>query len=407
MQKDGIVSQKQFWLLVMAATLSGTKPTPAQTLVEPAWKTFRGQVDRIALSPDGKMLAGVGGGLREGIVLWDCKSGKEVARLGKGPYKDSLLFTPTGRLLLTSYPNVRKPGDDRLPVVTFRVWDVKSRALRRSIDLPRGQGWGEAAVVDDRTLVVPGGEDVVALYDLRTGKCVGTIKGKHRPRLLAVSANGKWLLTAGSDRFGWAVPPAAVGAPRTPIPPDRLYVWDLARRKVLHELYEHTQPVASIAISADGRWCASSTKRDRRLWIFDRLSGAIRARTQSLFLGGAEGGLVFANGGQTLVAGGPGPADRQLSDGLPVATGWGPHEGLLVWDWQASGDPRYYPLRSRRSPRGDDDKWCSSTWFLALAGDGRTLFTLGEGHLPEGRRQLIRIWDVLPPAVKDPRPPRK
>ena len=39
------------------------------------------------------------------------------------------------------------------------------------------------------------------------------------------------------------------------------------KRKLLHELYEHTTDVQAVAISRDGKWCASGCQGGRA-WVF-------------------------------------------------------------------------------------------------------------------------------------------
>jgi WD40 repeat protein len=319
-------------------------------------------VPRIALSPDGKVLAGDHRFTEGGIRLWDRKTGKELHRLR---YESGrvLVFTPNSQLLITAFAHAQDPSLWLPRLRGCIVWDVKSGKELRRFDLRKGQGlWGACAVVDNKTLVVGGTEEVAELYDLRNGRSAGVIKGKHRPRCLAVSRDGKWLLTGGQD--------------------NHLCLWDLTKRQLVHTLYEHTSDVVAVAISPDGKWCASATK-DRRLWVFDRATGAERRRTPTLLREGARTGLAFTADGKTL-----------------VAAGVGPSRGMAIWDWQARrhvrGDfpfsrPSYEALVKARKESGHVES-------MALAPDGRTLFTVGmPPGMAKGTRSVIQVWDLAPP----------
>jgi WD40 repeat protein len=228
---------------------------------------------------------------------------------------------------------------------------------------------GSLYAVADKVLVVGGEKELVTVYSLQTGKPLGNLPGDHRVSRLAISQDGRWLLTAGTNH--------------------QLHVWDVQKRRLLHELYAHTNPVKAIAISADGAWCASMTT-DGRTWVFDRASATERAQTDNLFIfyKSSVEQLLFTPNGKTL-----------------IATGDGAYHGLFVWDWQKCRVMRgSYPREGRTileeidSPRS---KWQFGViGEPSIAADG-TLLTFGPTE--DG----IHLWVIKPPVSPEPPPSKK
>jgi WD40 repeat protein len=125
--------------------------------------TFKGHtfdVNRIALSPDGKTLAS-GGGDNRGteLKLWDVATGKEVTSLvGHSGSLYSLAFSPDGKLLAS--------GDSYGKVV---VWDVAARKERATFNGHR-ESIRAVAISPDSTKLASAGEKEVKLWDVASGK---------------------------------------------------------------------------------------------------------------------------------------------------------------------------------------------------------------------------------------------
>jgi WD40 repeat protein len=347
------------WLLCVVASLvnlhaAEEKPLPPPVLPK-AWNKAKMDVARVAITADGKRIAAMTEGWAPEIVVYNRHTAKEVRRFGGKFLQASSLFaiTPDGKRLLVERQGSANPrfAPGRYEVV---VWEIATGKLLRRIDLRRGQGgktglFGHGSAASDKVLVVAGSDEVATVYDLATGKVRGDIRGKHRPKMLALSQNGKWLLTAGKD--------------------DTLCVWDVEKRELLHTLYEHTKRVNAVAISADGTWCASMTS-DRRVWIFDRAKGEERARANTLFTNGSEELLRFTPDGKTL-----------------IGTGDGAHHGLVVWDWQKCREIRggYPPEGVTVLSDGNEKRWhVALISDSSMAADG-TLLTLG----PLG----LHVWE--------------
>src|SRR5262249_6248734 len=103
----------------------------------------------LAFSADGKMLAGVDGGL---VRLWDTASGKEVSSAGEGHrlWVSSITFTSDGGTLISS-------GHDGF----VRLWDTTTGAQRQHI-APAG-GLEKYQPVSEASELAPDGKPITVV----------------------------------------------------------------------------------------------------------------------------------------------------------------------------------------------------------------------------------------------------
>jgi WD40 repeat protein len=349
------------------------------------WKKEAIEIDRIAISPDGKLIAIVKESGKAGIVFYDRDTGKEVR--GLNPRIDGgmglFAFTPDGKYFLT---HRGREMNAQAETVRFEVlvWEVATGKLLRRFDLRRRQGLFRRArlslqrsAASDKVLVVGGEDEVATVYDLETGKALGDLPGKQVLKTMALSRNGKWLIAASGSATAHRV---IVGNPV-----NKVFAWDVERRKLLHELHVPESEVKAVAISADGAWCAAMTLNEyvnnlrvlqTRVWVFDRARGFERACASTLFAKGGEG-LLFTPDGKTL-----------------VGFGTGGNHGLFVWDWQTSSEMRGgYPRGGWREAKNK-----GGIFGASMASDG-TLLTLSNN--------ILYLWDLKPPASPEPPQPKK
>jgi RNA polymerase sigma factor (sigma-70 family) len=115
----------------------------------------------LALSPDGKTLAWVGGIDERLIHVCDTASGKELHRLakGNGPRR-RIAFSPDSRLLVST--SDEGPG---------QIWDVQSGKLIRELRHWRKHELSVAAFTpDSKSLALTIGGEALRLLDVATGK---------------------------------------------------------------------------------------------------------------------------------------------------------------------------------------------------------------------------------------------
>jgi WD40 repeat protein len=141
-----------------------------------------------AFSPDGKILASIGGD--SCLRLWDTASGKQLqsVRLNSPASRDSVIaFSGDGKTVaVAAYREI----------VLCGVGGARPKVLPKQPDFIKGL----AIAPDGKLLATFGYENSASLIDAATGKEVRKFKG-HQKRLLSVafSADGKTLATTGED----------------------------------------------------------------------------------------------------------------------------------------------------------------------------------------------------------------
>jgi WD40 repeat protein len=229
-------------------------------------RRFEGHKHKIwtlALSKDGKRLASAGGSFEKDgknvdrtgkptdnpdlvIRIWDVESGKELQKLeGHKKFIQSVAFSPDGSKLISG-------SNDQ----TVRVWDVatgkqlhQSEALGAVINAvaftPDGKGVsGGAGKKDGSGQYVH--DQTIRVWDVNSGKQLKAFGG-HHVWGVAVSADGKRVLTAGQDRT--------------------VRLWDLETGKEMKRLGGHRGSVERVLFTPDGKQALSGGDDNVvRLW---------------------------------------------------------------------------------------------------------------------------------------------
>ena len=283
-------------------------------LAEEDWREQ--QLSRVALSPDGRVLA-LGCRSRflnktSPILLYDLATGKELRRLsGHRTPVDALAFSADGRRLLSV-------GEDK-PLVPGGVciWEVSSGKLLRQRNQPGEykvfspdgrtmaftgtderahlwdvdggkeiarlpvEGWAYCFVSGGKYLATGKGTALPCLWDATTGKEIRRFRGRRGKGtwVSGASPDGKWLVTsAGPWAFNNAIRlwDVAKGTEWRPFgghldtvtclafAPDgktvvsgskdgALRVWDVATSKELRVYRRHEEPITAVAIAPDGK----------------------------------------------------------------------------------------------------------------------------------------------------------
>lgn len=331
--------------LLAAATCAAQQPPallPTSRATAKLWEQYK-DIDFVCFSPDGKLLALVGGDNRShiSIVQWP---GAEVVKELKAPEHVSLetaAFSPDGSLLASQYGN------------TIALWDVKTGAVLRQT----AEGtWGKAfAFSPDGTTLAAGTSNGMALYDVASAKVIADklnpTNGEADYATIAYTPDGSTV--AGTGNIA------------------QIYLHDGKTGKFLKTIGElKNQHCRAIAISPDGRTLAAC--RDRDVLLLDLASGAQR----SLVRPGMDTfwSLAFSPDGKTLAVG-----------GFP--------QTIFLFDLPA-GTPRARLMEAQREQR-----WIES---LAWSADGLSIVTTS-GHATG--KSLVKVWDVspYPPSVVSPK----
>jgi RNA polymerase sigma factor (sigma-70 family) len=326
-----------------------------------------GSVVAAAFSPDGKTLAATE---KRGVILWDVASGKEAGQFNFEPSAWAVAFSPDGKTLAVP---------DKESVI--HLWDVASGFEVSAIVGPGKRLTGLTFSPDGGTIAAATNEGVVGLWRLDGAKELWRRvlpDGKPNGVALAFAPGGKELATVSSDlvvrvldvRGGGELRvfdggdksrrPAVVYSPDGKVlasagKGSAVILWDPETGHEIRRWLAGPWQVYSLRFAPDGRTLASCGGWGSTIRLWDPATGAERN---------------------------PLPGHRAIVDALFFAadgkTLWslGRDKALIRWDL-ATGDGK---LRFGGPLNGLVDR-------MAVTADGRTLVT---GSRVDG---VVRLWD--------------
>ncbi|GII54047.1 hypothetical protein Pth03_24360 [Planotetraspora thailandica] len=365
-----------------------------------------GRIYTLAFHPEGRLLAS--GDTRGAVRLWDPAGGDQVGAIpSHSGAVYQVLFSPTGELLAT--------GDSDGVV---RVWDVATGQQRAELTGHRGSVWPFAFRPDGQQLITSSNDGTTRLWDPATGQCRQTLRG-HGRRITAVrfSADGSTLATCGNDGYVRLWDPhtgrrlrsltgtadrlvSAIFSPVAPVLATAsndggVYLWNTAAGTYERELNVETDHVWAEAFSPDGELLATANDDDSvRLWY--RTTGRQvrnladhRGRVRSIAFS-PDGRLVATGCDDRLVR----LWDVDGGDGVMTLSGHGervysvvfhPSGGLLA-SASNDGTARIWDTSSGEC-RHVLDGGTGRLWTVAFSPDGRLVATGGDDL-------TVRLWDA-------------
>ncbi|HZL72602.1 MAG TPA: WD40 repeat domain-containing protein [Planctomycetota bacterium] len=205
-------------------------------------------------------------------ALWDVETGKAVREWSDGIHGTSvrcITFSPDGRRVAA--PSV--------------ICDVESGEVLKSFDISRGAQTAVVFTPDGSHVVTGGNDETIRVRDASTGAIVREMKGAGRVVSMALSLDGKYLVTGTelggqvqlwdfaegkairsfqmkSDRLGSEIVVALSPDGRclyTGSPGGDLLAWDLETAKIVKKFEGHLSSIKAIACSAGGRFVTTGS----------------------------------------------------------------------------------------------------------------------------------------------------
>ena len=353
------------------------------------------KVNRIAFSPDGKLMATGGCGelangqpgeecLRGEVELWDTTSFKIVGRPADTPHEiTSLAYSPDGKTLAAgSCAKVEKSDVGKeCRQDEIRLWNLETGQLVSQPLTGHGAFIKMLAFSPDGRILASGGGDTIILWDAGTRQVLGKISSGHQfesvnpfvagVQTIAFSPDGKTLVSGGCGKVE-----RRAGQPHNSCGIGELRFWDVTTRQMTGApLAAHTDQVISLAFSPDGKTLASAAgSYDDAIKLWDTATRQLIERP----LTGYDTDMVemvFSLDGKTLITAATMQAENKTYN-------------IFLWDLekrQLIGQPL-----TAHTFNLDD---------IALSPDGRVLASAGSDFLGAHRdagtgTRALKLWDM-------------
>jgi RNA polymerase sigma factor (sigma-70 family) len=214
----------------------------------------------LQFAPDGKTIATAGSGpdRQYHLYLWDVATGKRVREFpGQSDFIRGLAFSPDGKFLASTCQDKSRK---------VRLWDVATGKLVRELAARTDAPIGVAFAPDGSAVAAGGDEDrrsddsetVIQLWDPATGRALPEFRGAGMGNVrLAFSPDGKTLAAAGGN--------------------GQVQLWEVATRRLRGRFTGHVGYLHTLAFAPDGRTLITGSE-DTTALVWDLTGGRRSAR---------------------------------------------------------------------------------------------------------------------------------
>jgi WD40 repeat protein len=357
------------------------------------WR-MEGDIDAVAVSPDGKLVASVN--MHGQVAVWDMASGRQLHQLtGAKSGEGCLAFSPNGKYLATGGRSDSTTGSGDFRV---RVWEVSTGKQKASFPRQQGSIRDLAFSPDGAALLSSGLKQPVIAWMFPGGKKLREFPTKTKPDCIAhfvLSPNGRWLALTDDDKtvrvyafargrkqcqlrtrtyiYEGGLQFSPDSRSLMTVETDKLRFWDVHTGKprftitLKYDLWRrvHLSPegkkLALTAVDRDIHWLDASTGKPLASWIghLDKVSSLAFSRDGRTVVTGEWGvvrvwdaatgkvvrettgpnracySLVFSSDGKTLLAG---STDLHFLDGRTLQER---SRAPLAMDWDLGQGWRY------------------------------------------------------------------
>jgi len=287
---------------------------------QPLVRTLTGygaEVDGVAFSPDGKLIAA--GGNAPSIDIWTTADGRLQLPVISGFSGHTAPFSPDGKTIASGSDNNARIWDaasrrvlhtysghtDKVLAVAFShdgkllasggrdkmvfVWDLAGNALPRQLAGHADQVYSVAFSTDGKWVASASFDQKVIVWDVASGQPVKTLTGSNKMVAAIFSSDDRWLATAGWDgnvtiwdTDSWqpvrVFPGDGQMVTSTAFSPDNKLIasggydhavrlWDTATGALVRTFDGHTDTVWGVDFSPDGKTIASaSSDKTVKIW---------------------------------------------------------------------------------------------------------------------------------------------
>lgn len=196
---------------------------------------FSGQVNSLAFSPDGHILASGEGHPDNAVRLWNTDTGNIIHSIKSQ-------IGSIYHVLFTQNKNIISLGGHH----KVQVWDTSTLTPLDLLSEEIGKVIGLGSSIDGKTLVSSSQDKIIRIWDIDTGKITYKFSIHNRTLNISLSTNQKYLVT---KDFG-----------------NVLGVWEIETGMLKHTITGFTSPIRSIALAPDDNTIACANFKVVEIW---------------------------------------------------------------------------------------------------------------------------------------------